>query len=306
MRVLLTGGSGDLATVLTPALLQRGDTPLRLDIVPPRDTRGSYLAGSILHRADVARAMDGVDAVVHIAAWHGIHESSGEKDAYDFWDLNVTGTFNVFEAAARAGVTKLVYISSTSIRKRHSLYGHTKVLGEEIAQTYAARHDMRVIVLRPRGFIPSWNSAVYTSFVEWMQWFWRGAVHIEDVAQAVLQSLDCLSSTYWSTPPVLVLDSAYDYTDDDLRHWDADGVGSTFRKTYPAYVDLAWRYGLKPEEPPIKLDISEACHWLGYAPRYSLGHALEALALYGPGGPPPPEGIHSRQTPHRSVGDVHQ
>jgi nucleoside-diphosphate-sugar epimerase len=40
MRVLLTGGSGDLATVLTPALLQRGDTPLRLDIVPPRDSRG--------------------------------------------------------------------------------------------------------------------------------------------------------------------------------------------------------------------------------------------------------------------------
>lgn len=291
MRVLLTGGSGDLATVLTPALLQRGDIPLRLDIVPPRDSRGLYLAGSILHRDDLNRTMAGVDAVVHIAAWHGIHESSGQKDAYDFWDLNVTGTFNVFEAAARAGVRKLVYISSTSLRKRHSLYGHTKVLGEEIAQTYMARHDMRVIILRPRGFIPSWNGAVYTSFVEWLQWFWRGAVHIDDVAQAVLQSLDYLGRGHWSAPPALVLDSAYDYTDDDLRHWDAEGAGSTFRKIYPAYVDLALRYGLKPEEPPFKLDITAARRYLGYTPRYSLKHALADLARYGHDGPPPPEGI---------------
>lgn len=298
MRVLLTGGSGDLATVLTPALLQRGDTPLRLDIVPPRDRRGVYLAGSILHRDDLTRAMNGVDAVVHIAAWHGIHASSGQKDAYDFWDLNVTGTFHVFEAAARAGVRQLIYISSTSLRKRHSLYGHTKVLGEEIAQTYAARHDMRVIILRPRGFIPSWNSAVYTSFVEWLQWFWRGAVHIDDVAQAVLQSLDYLGSTPWCVPPALVLDSAYDYTDDDLQHWDADGVGSTFRKTYPAYVDLALRYGLKPEEPPFKLDSTEAQRYLGYTPRYSLQHALEDLARYGHDGPPPPKGIPIHRSTH--------
>ena len=299
MQVLLTGGSGDLGTVLTPRLLAHGDTPLRLDIVPPRDPHGQYLDGSILDRDALAQAMDRVEAVVHIAAWHGIHESTGQKDATAFWDLNVTGTFNVFEAAARAGVTKLVYLSSTSIRKRSSLYGHTKVLGEEIARTYAARHGMRVIILRPRGFIPHWNRAAYASFVEWAQWFWHGAVHIDDVAQAVLQSLDRMQTPVPSPVPPLVLDSAYDYSDADLQHWDADGVGTTFARTYPHYVELALRYGFKPEEPPIKLDSSEARRWLDYTPRYRLGNLLDELARYGPAGPPPPDGYRLDGLPGR-------
>ena len=212
MQVLLTGGSGDLGTGLTPLLERRGDTPSRLDIVPPRDVRGIYRQGSILDRTCLSREMESVDTVIHIAAWHGIHESSGPQDAYAFWDLNVTGTFNVFEAAAQAGLDKVVYISSTSIRNTTSLYGHTKVLGEEMARTYAARHGMNIVILRPRGFIPHWNRSVYGSFVEWAQWFWRGAVHIDDMAQAVLQSLDLLAAKPLEQPLILVVDGAYEYT----------------------------------------------------------------------------------------------
>ena len=61
--------------------------------------------------------MLGCDCIVHIAAWHGIHESRGEKDAYDFFDLNVRGTFEVFEAAVSLGITRIVYISTTSVNK---------------------------------------------------------------------------------------------------------------------------------------------------------------------------------------------
>jgi nucleoside-diphosphate-sugar epimerase len=286
VRVLLTGGAGDLGTVLTPALEQRRDTPIRLDIVPPGDRRGVYVAGSILDRACLASALHGVDCVVHIAAWHGIHETTGRKDAYDFWDLNVTGTFNVFEAAVRAGVTQVVFISSTSIRHRHSLYGHTKVLAEEIAHTYAVRHAMQVVTLRPRGFIPHWNRATYASFVEWAQWFWRGAVHIDDVVQAVLKSLDLLATTTLEDDLVLAVDGAYDYTDEDLQQWDDDGPGTTFRKYYPQYYDLAVRYGLDPAAKPHKLDITATQQWLEYMPRYSLQNLLEELERYGTTGPP--------------------
>jgi hypothetical protein len=61
MNVLLTGGAGDLGTVLTPLLEARGDIPLRLDIVPPTDQRGVYLAGSILDRDGLTRCLAGVD-----------------------------------------------------------------------------------------------------------------------------------------------------------------------------------------------------------------------------------------------------
>jgi nucleoside-diphosphate-sugar epimerase len=286
MKILLTGGAGDLATVLTPKLEARGDTPLRLDIIPPRDRRGVALLGSILDRAGLRRALKGVDCVVHIAAWHGIHDTMKQRDVYAFWDLNVTGTFNVFEAAARVGISKVIYLSSTSTRSRDSIYGHTKVLGEEVARTYAARHAMQVMMLRPRGFIPHWNRSVYASFVEWAQWFWRGAVHIDDVAQAVLQSLDVLQSQILEAPLALVVDGAYEYTDDDLANWDAAGPGSTFRKYYAAYETLARQHGLLPEEKPFKYDIAETQQWLGYVPRYSLRHLLEELDRYGPDGPP--------------------
>jgi nucleoside-diphosphate-sugar epimerase len=289
MKILLTGGAADLATVLTPKLEARGDRPLRLDVVSPRDTRGVTLLGSVLDRAGLRRALEGVDCVVHIAAWHGIHEAMKQRDVYAFWDLNVTGTFNVFEAAARAGISKFIYLSSTSARSRDSVYGHTKVLGEEVARTYAARHAMQVIILRPRGFIPHWNRAVYTSFVEWAQWFWRGAVHIDDVAQAVLRSLDVLQAQTLEAPLILVVDGAYEYTDDDLANWDAEGPGSTFRQYYAAYEALARQHGLQPEAKPFKYDIAETQLRLGYAPRYSLRHLLQELERYGPDGPPPPQ-----------------
>jgi nucleoside-diphosphate-sugar epimerase len=291
MHILLTGGSGDLGTELTAVLAARGDTPLRLDIVPPRDRRGVYIEASILDRDRLLSCFTGADCVVHIAAWHGIHETAHQKDAYAFWDLNVTGTFNVFEAAQRCGVRKVVYISSTSVRNRASLYGHTKVLGEEIARTYVLRHGMNAMTLRPRGFIPYWNRATYASFVEWLQWFWRGAVHIDDVVQAVVRSIDLLATT----PPLchvsLVVDGAYEYTEADLAAWDPDGPGSTFKKYYASYYDVALRYGLKPEEKPFIYNISETQKWLGYVPHYSLRYALEALARYGPTGPPPPSHV---------------
>jgi nucleoside-diphosphate-sugar epimerase len=182
----------------------------------------------------------------------------------------------------------MIYMSSSSVRHRHSIYGHTKVLGEEVAYTYAARHAMNVVTLRPRGFIPHWNRTTYTSFVEWAKWFWRGAVHIDDVAQAVLKSLDLLSTTRLDRSLVLPVDGAYDYTDTDLQHWDENGPGTTFNKYYPAYYDLALQHGLNPAEKPTVLDLSETREWLAYQPAYSLKNLLEELARYGAKGPPPP------------------
>ena len=52
---------------------------------------------------------------------------------------------------------------------------------------------MNVIVLRPRAFIPFWNRHVYTNFIDWARWFWKGAVHIDDVASAVILSVELVS-----------------------------------------------------------------------------------------------------------------
>src|SRR5436190_13293454 len=101
---------------------------------------------------------------------------------------------------------------------------------------------MNVVTLRPRAFIPFWNRGVYAKYSDWARWFWKGAVHIDDVAAAVILSLDLLSRLsrrQLDQQLVLTLDSAYEYTDADLDHWDTGGPGSTFRKFYPEYYDLA-------------------------------------------------------------------
>ena len=288
MKVLLTGGSGDLGQTLVPRLLDRGDTPVILDVrVPPKLQEGAvFIEGSILDRPKLPDMLRGSDCIVHIAAWHGIHEDRGEKNAHDFFDLNVRGTFEVFEAAASLGIDKIVYISTTSVYRPDSRYGSSKILAEAIAEDYRKHRGMNVIALRPRGFIPYWNREVYARYSDWARWFWKGAVHIDDVAAAVILSIDLISRRRIEQRLVLTLDSAYEYTDADLADWDAEGPGSTFRKYYPEYYDLAVSYGLDPALKPTRLDISETIRWLGYQPSYSLASLLSELAAHGDSGPP--------------------
>ncbi len=285
MKVLLTGGAGDLGQTLVPRLLANGDTPVILDIRPP-NTGTHVVRGSILDRDVLRDACLGCDAIVHIAAWHGIHEESGERKARDFFDLNVRGTFEVFETAAELGIRRIVHISTTSVRNADTLYGRSKILAERIADDYRRCNGMNVVILRPRGFIPFWNRAVYAQYSDWARWFWKGAVHVDDVAAAVMRSLDLIARRTLDQTPILPLDSAYEYTEADLARWDADGPGSTFRKYYPRHYDLALSYGLDPTVKPFRLDITETVRWLGYQPAFSLGTLLAELAAHGDAGPP--------------------
>jgi nucleoside-diphosphate-sugar epimerase len=281
MRILLTGGSGDLGLLLSEALANRGDEPAVIDPATPHPCVKTYFPASILDRAAINRAVAGQDCVIHIAAWHGIHEHQRTKTATDFHDLNVTGTFNVLEATATAGVKRFLFISSTSVADRYGVYGHTKILGEEMARAYAHRHGTRVVILRPRAFIPSWNRTVYASFPEWAAWFMRGAVHINDVLQAVLCAVDLLNQdAALAIAPVFTIDGAYDFTKEDLDTWDVDGPGTTFRKYYPADEDLLRKYGLDPARKPKVLDIPDAERLPGYLPQYSLRNMIAELRKF--------------------------
>ena len=245
-----------------------------------------FIEGSILDRPKLTEIFRGCDFIAHIAAWHGIHEDRGEKNAYYFFDLNVRGTFEVFEAAVSLGIDKIVFIPTTSVYRPDSRYGSSKVLAELIAEDYRKHRDISVITLRPRGFIPYWNREVYARYSDWARWFWKGAVQIDDVAAAVILSLDLISRQRLAQQLILTLDSAYEYTHADLDYWDAGGAGSTFKKYYPEYYDLALSYGLDPAVKPTRLDISETVRWLGYKPSYSLASLLSELAAYGDRGPP--------------------
>lgn len=280
MKILLTGGSGDVGTLLSQSLLKRGDSVVNIDMSHPKIPGTRFMQGSILDRPFLAGAMKGVDCVVHIAAWHGVHEKT--RSPAEFHDLNVTGTFNTLQAAADAGVKKFVFISSTSAADRNGLYGNTKVLGEEMAAAYAERYPgMEVVTLRPRAFIPSWNRSVYNNFIEWSAWFMRGAVHIDDFRDATLLAIDHKPAV---KAPVYTIDGAYDYSADDLKNWNA----GTIAKYYPEFADLMQKHGLDASKKPKVLDIPEEQKLPGYAPKYTMRNLLQELRDYGPQGPPAP------------------
>jgi UDP-glucose 4-epimerase len=285
MRILLTGGSGDLGVLLSEALAARGDEVSVIDLAPPHKSVSHFYEASILSLAAVDKAVSETDCVVHIAAWHGIHESRQTKTAGDFHDLNVTGTFNMLDAAAVNGVKKFVFMSSTSVSDRYGIYGHTKVLGEEMVRAFAHRHEMDAIILRPRAFIPSWNTSVYTSFAEWAAWYAKGAVHITDVMGATLCAIDYLKANSGFSPraPAYVIDGAYEFTKEDLDNWDREGPGSTFRKYYAEQEELMRRHGLDPARKPKVLEMDETRRDLGYTPQYSLKNMLDELQRYDAG-----------------------
>lgn len=285
MRLFLTGGSGDLGKVLAYKLQKNNNIALRYDIRKPSDTFGQFIEGSILDRDTLQKKLTDVDCIVHIAAWHGYHEFTKQKNIYDFWDLNVTGTFNVFQAALENNVKSIILISSESVSDKNGTYGWTKILSEQIAQRYFDNYHLNVLTLRPRAFIPYWNQDVYKSYIEWVKWYWKGAVHINDVAQAVIRGVELLANQSLSQHLILPVDGAYEYTSLDLLNWDKNGPGETFKKYYAKFYDIAINLGFDPSLKPTIQDMTETRKCLGYKPEYSLRHALEDLAKYGEKGP---------------------
>ncbi len=114
----------------------------------------------------------------------------------------------------------------------------------------------------------------------------KGAVHINDLVEATLLSIDHRPSV---AAPTYIIDGAYDYDATEIARWDSQGAGSTFAARYQNHIDVAQQYGLKTHIMPRILAIAPDQRLPGYAPAYSLLSLLEDLKQYGMEGPPEPK-----------------
>jgi nucleoside-diphosphate-sugar epimerase len=163
MRILVTGGSGFLASHLIRELQKRGHA-VRALVLPSSDTTQLGEAGVDIHTGDVrvpdtlAAAMRQVDAVFHLAAAIGVRRSLREYHA-----VNVTGTENVCRAALAAGVERLVHVSSTSVYEQGlgvpvdetsplapppDPYAVTKAAGDSLVQRLIAEEHLPASIVR--------------------------------------------------------------------------------------------------------------------------------------------------------------
>jgi UDP-glucose 4-epimerase len=170
MRVLVTGSAGHLGEALVRTLSDLENEVIGLDILASPFTT---VVGSIIDRSCVQRCMRGVQAVFHAATLHKPHIATHSRQ--DFVDTNITGTLNLLEEAATAGVESFVFTSTTSVfgdalvppagaaaawvteevtPVPKNIYGVTKAAAEDLCQLFHRNQRVACIVLRTARFFP--------------------------------------------------------------------------------------------------------------------------------------------------------
>ena len=110
MIVLATGASGFLGRAVVADLIAAGHDVRTLQRRPSGIAGARDIRGSVTDAATVTEAVAGVEAVVHLAA-----KVSLAGDRREFYNVNVGGTTTLLDAAAAAGVSRFVQVSSPSV-----------------------------------------------------------------------------------------------------------------------------------------------------------------------------------------------
>jgi UDP-glucose 4-epimerase len=175
-RVLVTGGAGFVGATLVRRLVGGGHTVRVFDNYSTGDA--SYLAGvdaelvegDIRDAEELDTALAGMDAVIHLAAAGSVVMSV--QDPVTNFDVNVVGTFQVLDAARRAGVERMVQastggaligdatppVSELSLPKPISPYGASKLAGEGYAYAFAQAYGLRTVALRFANVYGPWSA----------------------------------------------------------------------------------------------------------------------------------------------------
>ncbi len=286
MKVLITGAGGNLGRSLGPLLKEAGHTPVFFDL-RPLETEFEFIQGDIRNPLDIEQAVKGIDAIVHAAALHGIH--SGKWSEQDFWQINVTGTFNVFEAARKEGIKRLALCSTMGVFGDsmepppgewgmvtevspvlpRDFYGMSKHLCEEMGQYYSRKWGITTVALRLGMFVPE-------TFERYGFRLLFGGVDDRDVAQAFLLALNYQPENGFDFFDIF---AEVPFVPEDLtllrnnpavvleKYW--PGCTEVFKDKGLNVSELIWGDQIWP--------VDKAKQELGYQPAYNFTGFLEAL-----------------------------
>lgn len=209
MRVLITGGRDRTAQPIVQALTAAHHHITTFDLAPT--DRPHALSGNIAHLPDTLTAVPNHEAILHLAVAVG-------ADDYQTPDIpfatNVKGTYNLFEAARRHQIGRIVLTSSAPVHLQHAgaidpqrplptspegdhLYDLTKMLQKQIARDFCETYGMTAVVLRlghlVNGEADTDPQGKPLSEVTYCRDGWMSTT---DVAQACLHALTAELSGY--------------------------------------------------------------------------------------------------------------
>ena len=193
MNIFVTGGAGFIGSHLVDFLLAKGHRVTVVDNLcsgrmknlanAQQSDRYRFVHADIRDRAAMKGLFEGADWVFHLAGLADIVPSI--EQPRDYYDTNVTGTFNVLEEAHRAGVRRFIYAASSScygIAQQYPTpenapmspqypYALTKYLGEQLVMHWAHVYRLPSISLRlfnvfgPRSRTTGTYGAVFGVFL---------------------------------------------------------------------------------------------------------------------------------------------
>jgi UDP-glucose 4-epimerase len=217
MKVLVTGGAGFIGSHVVDKLLAAGHEPRILDLIPsPYHPDVETVLGDLGERATVQRALEGVDAVLHLAAVADVDQVAKNPTLTD--QVNTRGTQVLLEGARQAGVQRFVYASTiwvygdasgpealdedTPLGLPKHFYTATKIAGEMYTSSYGELYDLEWTILRfgipygprarPTAVVPAFTAKALagqplTIAGDGTQS--RRFVYVEDLAEGVVASL---------------------------------------------------------------------------------------------------------------------
>jgi UDP-glucose 4-epimerase len=171
MRILITGGAGFVGSHLSERFVEEGHKVVCLDNLMNGNVANirhlfsyrnfKFINDDIRNSDRMTSLMIDVDAVVHLAAQ--IHVDRSIVEPKMTYDINVTGTQNILEAARMHDVEKIIYASSSEvygtaqyapIDEKHPLnaphpYGASKIAADRMCHAYNETYGMNVVIVRP-------------------------------------------------------------------------------------------------------------------------------------------------------------
>jgi nucleoside-diphosphate-sugar epimerase len=270
MRVIVTGGSGKAGRWVVRDLREAGHDVLSVDLAHDGSAHGLCVLADLTDAGQADDIVAGADAVVHLAAI----PAPEIRPATETFRNNAMSTWNVFAAAVREGVSRVVWASSETVLglpfdtppafapideshppRPETSYALSKLVGETLATQLARQSGIPFVGLRISNIM---EPADYARFETWQgdpmarRWNLWGYVDARDVAQSVRLALEA-----------------------DVRGAEVAiiGAGDTCMRQDSAtlmnavYPDVPLRKDLRGREPLLAID--HARELLGYEPGHS-------------------------------------
>lgn len=312
MTTLITGGTGFIGAEIARILIEDGQGPVHVAQRSPELGRLADLADQVrLHHLDLADPAE-IDAVVdsisptRIFHFGAILTGPGEQDPQTLLQVNAIGFLHLIEAARRVGTEQFIFASSIgtygrnlvagepiddlTLQRPNTVYGVTKVLGENLGAYYREKYGLDFRSLRYPAIVgpgvTTWSLAQYTSwmierpaqgepFSVWVQpesvialmWYQDAARAAVELASAPMDSIRTIN-----------------YLVDGPRPTPSAGeLADAVRLRIPG-AQISFEPGADQRGPRnIRLDDRAARQEWGWEPRFGVDAMIDGIIAAQPG-----------------------